>query len=151
MNLTKEKNGCVFPPRAGSSDTFKGCLKITYLCVTICMDTSGSNFISQKQRMAFTFSKLQVNASLVGFPPLAHWCTDLSLAILPAGDAWLPARSLRGLGDLFSGFPWARCSVWTEEEEERDRGCWKLNVRQVAWWGLLCVAQNTLSDSMLCV
>lgn len=150
MNLTKKTNGCVLPPPAGSSDTFKDCLEITYLCGTICMDTSGSNFISQKQRMAFTFSKLQVNASLVGFPPLAHWCTDLSLAILPAGDAWLPARRLRGLGDLFSVFPWPGRAVWTEEEE-RDGGCWKVNVRQVAWWGPLCVALSTLSNSILCV
>lgn len=58
------------------------------------MDTSGSNFISQKQRMVFTFSTwLQVTSTLLRFPLFALWGIDFSLAILSAGETWLPLLS----------------------------------------------------------
>lgn len=67
-------------------------LKIEHICA--CMDTSGSNFISQKQRMVFTFSTwLQVISTLLRFPLFALRCIDFSLAILSAGETWLPLLS----------------------------------------------------------
>lgn len=93
-------------------------LKIEHICT--CMDTSGSNFISQKQRMVFTFSTWsQVIATLLRFPLFALWCTDFSLAILSAGETSLPLLSCQQsswLDDLFVAFLLA---------------CWVLNLNIV--------------------
>lgn len=114
-------------------------LKIEY--ISACMHTSGSNFISQKQRMVFTFSTLQVIATVLRFPLFALWCIDFSLAILSVGDTWLPlSRLLCSPSSWITSlllFCWfAKCWTWTEE-----RGCSDVKLRDSCpiWSAIRCL------------
>lgn len=129
----------LLPTPAGAPADTNLNLKRQNMDFTGCMDTSGSNFISQKQRMVLTFSRVGNNASLVRFRLLAHCWTDFSLAILPVGNTWLPAAvsfsTLSGLVKLSHVFLLAGCFIWAEtskKKKKKSKGCCIVS-QKIAW------------------